>query len=640
MRNNIRCLGLGALLFTGIMACRSLPDEDAAVKHEAGQPVQGTDAYFWHATKRDDFFQAALSNLKPMQPSQAVPEKDPLSQRLQYWIDQMHAEVLKLKPQLKNVVPKPSILVLPDRIPNAFVTGIPVCLDAPVDFSTLAGPTIPSGTATEVNEVVLEFDRVQSPYIDIMSFRPKNCIDAPLGKNVAAFVSYFNRSQSVCRLEYKGGKILVTGTACGRDVVATTAKKASFTPSASLIVVSTPMFNLVKTEPQLVSIIAHELGHYYRAHGVLSQIKGNYDYFFVEEATRAPHKPTAVADTVSLQQQASELSFPGATVIPKAQWEARTRNVLVRVIGQAQITDCSKSKVGFCGKECQVVAKGMFDPWLSQLVEYNTITAQDFPKYLAFEPKLMACASKLVITTDSSSTAGPTLDAVKHEVDRLQYSFMKPLPAQAKKLDEIIKHMTERSTTMQAKANAFRADMASRNLGVYTTEQEADDFSTEMLARIGIDPNSAGDAFYEAMKVDAEKSENAGRFLEDNGMTFAECDALRTNKWISPAGGRDTLRYVPMGSLTDIHHGYCYRIYNIYREIQGHQYKVTARQHPQAKPNWTELQALAKKRTDDYNNTPVPQFTPGPGVTISAAERAKQLKRLERASTQDRFPQP
>jgi hypothetical protein len=128
--------------------------------------------------------------------------------------------------------------------------------------------------------------------------------------------------------------------------------------------------------------------------------------------------------------------------------------------------------------------------------------------------------------------------------------------------------------------SAENALMKERNLGFYSTEQEADEIGLEILANIGVPPNVAIDMMLEALKMSTDNGWNAA-----DEIAWAECVALR-DQGFRDADGK--LVSVPVGDPNNAHHNSCFRVFNMLREIQAHRYQLGTRQ-PVVGPEWSTL---------------------------------------------------
>ena len=88
-----------------------------------------------------------------------------------------------------------------------------------------------------------------------------------------------------------------------------------------------------------------------------------------------------------------------------------------------------------------------------------------------------------------------------------------------------------------------------QNIGWYTTEQEADDFATELLFYLNVDPLAGAKAFITMQR-------DLMRQLTDNIVTgsfgYESCSPLFDDNWLK--GGVEIM--VPVGDFQDNHHFY------------------------------------------------------------------------------------
>lgn len=141
---------------------------------------------------------------------------------------------------------------------------------------------------------------------------------------------------------------------------------------------------------------------------------------------------------------------------------------------------------------------------------------------------------------------------------------------------------------LDARALAL-VDLARRNgLGLYTTEQAADDFAVEILSAMGFGPDEVLGAWLDFMRaIERSFAENFDRYqayLESTGdKTAAQCKALLDQGF--PA-------HVSLGALEHPHHASCYRLFNIWREQRAHRFATGPRPTP-LEPAWSVLRARA-----------------------------------------------
>ena len=83
-------------------------------------------------------------------------------------------------------------------------------------------------------------------------------------------------------------------------------------------------------------------------------------------------------------------------------------------------------------------------------------------------------------------------------------------------------------------------------------------------------------------------------FINNGGVTFEQCLELRNKKWPE---------VVPLGNLHDIHHGACFRFFNMDQEIIAHNWTAADEKNEFAQ-SWTAIQLEAKVVTDEFKEVP------------------------------------
>lgn len=129
-----------------------------------------------------------------------------------------------------------------------------------------------------------------------------------------------------------------------------------------------------------------------------------------------------------------------------------------------------------------------------------------------------------------------------------------------------------------------------QRLGFYTDEQEADEIELELLARVGIDPKLGPDAMLNLQRVvESQATHEDGIVDPTAGDTkHAECAALRAKGFKDDSGEWVT---VPIGDLSNPHHSFCFRVFNMVHELEAHDYRVAASRPSPSGPSWDELVA-------------------------------------------------
>lgn len=152
--------------------------------------------------------------------------------------------------------------------------------------------------------------------------------------------------------------------------------------------------------------------------------------------------------------------------------------------------------------------------------------------------------------------------------------------------------------------NAF---MQEQRLGFYTTEQEADELSLELLARIGVPPSVGPDSQLMLQKIVEDLTRDGWGGQKDSGdLKWEQCTALRDRGWKDDAG---RLVSVPVGDVSDSHHSFCFRVFNMVLELGAHRYPLASERPRPPGEGWTKL---LQRVMNDVDPPPPPVVDAGP----------------------------
>ncbi len=133
--------------------------------------------------------------------------------------------------------------------------------------------------------------------------------------------------------------------------------------------------------------------------------------------------------------------------------------------------------------------------------------------------------------------------------------------------------------------------LKSHRLGWYNNEQQADDFSVELMSHLGIDPRAGMTLWAEFAAMLTEKSQFPEMNLQNGYPVALSCIELAKTGFRNGAG--DWLPVRLAKDWNDPHHSYCYRAFNIAREIDFHRYVTNPSRLPPAfkevAANWPEI---------------------------------------------------
>lgn len=579
------------------VACTA-PDEDdvgaSDQAHSARSYVHENSPYFWASSSYEDFrtIQAQIGSTFTAPP---LPEGSAIELRLQTWLDRIDAIV---RPEVERQsgrplpAPRPIAKVIHSAATyNAWVSGGLAC----TGMSLGATPSSPAAAGS-------------SAYLDLGGVQLATGLTCARSSEwtPAGFAAFWNAAKPACSLRPTEGG--------GYDVAGTCQVSPGATPAADTMVIATAPYIQFSTdllmeldENTVALVAAHELGHYYLAHGTsVGWSKYNYWYALGERQQVAPARATNAAD---LEAAYKEVVSPTA-VAPLAfgkKYSARLRPLLLT--GIAPLLQERTEQDFACAP-----ARDALGAWTADALG-GAPTPEARAAFEAFEKKLAACAPQLalgeagpralsagqVLFAAGRSRPGPKVKPTMQLGDTLA-AFLDRLDVKAKELDGKAARLVQR-----ARQNGF---------GLYTTEQAADDFAVEIATKLGLSSEevlgawtsfmeasdrrwSVGytpEAYEAAMKAAGEQTARSCKALLDAGFTTVD------------ASGRRVPVTMSMGRLDEPHHASCYRLYNMWRELRAHRFEPGPR-GPALEPAWSTLQAEAARLS---HAAPDAQPTPAP----------------------------
>lgn len=133
------------------------------------------------------------------------------AKRLQTWVDRLHSKLQADLPHLVRHTPKPRVVIVRSKEPNAWVTWLPVCLGVPMTIQTPAmNPSL-----SEIETGYLHGHRVS-----VGPIRWPGGVQSPAcagdAKNIVLkdYVAAYNSRPRPCHLDVKGTALEVTGSDC------------------------------------------------------------------------------------------------------------------------------------------------------------------------------------------------------------------------------------------------------------------------------------------------------------------------------------------------------------------------------------------------------------------------------------------
>jgi uncharacterized protein (TIGR03382 family) len=591
--------------------------------------------------------------------TKSAPADDLVTTRLGAWVDRYDRvvrDVIKSSAGLTFVAPKPQVRVVPSNDLNAFVSFQPTCL-APAAGAGLAAPPDAAADAPGLApDAAVEAGPPDAAAADASSgpavYPHVALLTLQRAFNAAGFPCVESRSWppdpslALAWVDKLGG--VQVGKAEGGSFEITNVKEfwnfpsdhplpmhaAQVSVEAALPYVNVyPALVAGLSEKAAAAILAHELGHYYRAHGATGNA-AKYDFWYQRDQPAAV-RPTPLADQDAYRTRYEALKIPRFLIVGQ-KYDPRVAPTLLLWAINVHTTP------GHVCEPIQTTVRGWSDAVKNDLL-YTTVrdlTLDDQRAYLDLEAVAGPCVDTLKLVDGSASDPwGATTAPRQWFVERLAFplsSATKPEElAQVATLDDLVAKLDAKAKQMDAEGDRFLKDLEANHIGMYTIEQEADEIAMELASRVGITPDEVLDGFLEAMRA-IEKLAPASFALHDDHWSTDQCAALlHAGFRARGANGQDEDVYVPLGTLSDPHHAWCYRIFNLYREKLAHGYKPAAPDFPLDEPPWKDVQAHAAALA----GTAPPPPPPPPGADAGVHDAGADARAPE-AGTSLPLPPP
>lgn len=567
MRRPYRTGLLGLLVAAGFVSTEGCSPAPPAVgsstsDHTTGEPLSLNDPHVWIEASDADWAKGISQG-----DTEPAPRSDVTTVRLQQWIDRFHLLVGEMLVERgeRLVAPKPTAALFKEYGPNAWVSSGRAC---PTGWTVR--PERVLGGSLETPFLFIERDFAFGDY-------GNHCIDPMNWTDKGAFATFWNGQQHPCKLKVdENDELSLSGADC--TVVGRRAPLVTFAV-ANTIGVTLDALSWGE-EMRVAATLAHELGHYYRAHSN-PLVKRHTDFFYREDMS-GPDRPVAVEESRAYEAILADVRFSPRPVRVKAKtrYSKRLAGTLLRLRSScpsAHITEAA-----------------------ARAIMGDQATSASSQQYVVYENAFMTCAQD-----------GPLSDpGVKEDLDgALRWSRVRPMYSQsALTVDDALVELTAKFDEIDRKEAELVARMKTGNFGWYSDEQEADDMGLELMARAGFAP---ADVLAAELKTYEQLEEMQKRANVDrsDAVPMAQCkEWLAAGFTTTGADGEKIPVQVPVGTLSDPHHDDCYRLFNLWREAKRHDYVVGA-PLPELTPAWPTIQA----RAIALGANPPPQLGAGNG---------------------------
>ncbi len=269
MKRSLLLVGM-TLLAVG---CIQKKNSASTVKHDVGKPFNdASESRQWRQVSSEEYRKILSGGLQAIGPF--LPSTDPRVVRAQYWLDKIDAMLRDAHKDMKNI-PKPEAVVIDSKDVNAFVASVPICID--LSFKGNSGKDV-KAVAFRRNEMKIE------------EFT-KECMPSNMdAKDQKEFLTWWVKSFDGCDLKVDNSGVTAAGAGCEKYGAIGSASQIVLFQTSSKVGFFSDIFSRM-TEGEFVSVIAHELGHYYKSH--ISSASHDYNFFYTMNANHPAGRPKA-----------------------------------------------------------------------------------------------------------------------------------------------------------------------------------------------------------------------------------------------------------------------------------------------------------------------------------------------------------
>lgn len=255
-----------------LIACGVVGPETATEEadHTEGEPTYAQYGWLW-ADETEEEFKRIATATSSWYPPEFLPVEGALTQRLQFWLDAMDDALREAHPEAMKGTPKPLVIIRKDSTANAWVSYIPVAWSVPTRLSRAEKKE--EGDDTGARELaILKSGRVSKSFAEPLERKHNKT-------RLKEFVRFHNNGFTACKLKLEEDTV-VFGDDCAptSDLYGERSDRLAFNATGKWITVTTGLLEELLDEDRIVAVLAHELGHYYRAHGGQPSDVLNYFY--------------------------------------------------------------------------------------------------------------------------------------------------------------------------------------------------------------------------------------------------------------------------------------------------------------------------------------------------------------------------
>lgn len=551
------------LIVQGAVACKKRAHNDSQIQHIPATFLRDSSRYQW-ITIEDSEVKESMVDFGP---ELVAPQ---VTARLQTWVDKIDERIRSLSPERFADVPRPRIKIFNNEAMGAFAVTAVACTPYVASIRGKGGNNSPEAKSNNA------FVWSQTGKLSLAT---PQCLPAK-NFDASGYVEWHNKNNRRCTLTLKGN-LIEYGANCpatpeveqllvGQSRVSGQAFR--YNVSSNIIAVMSGTFRYLKSEESVIAILAHELGHFYRAHTAAFSYD---DLEYVYKRSANDHDGVPVPDP-QFKNFAREAGWAERIHItaPMTGEQKIATEIYRGAYGEisSRLIEACRSKNDSCTPSCRdFVSTISADPYarISESLRYQGIEPSQKTAFLEIDRKLFACAQTL--TPERSPVECIKLFGF-NEIACIKDSS---LGAGMLKINAKLVQMRANVAAIHSKVKK----VLGTEYGFYSVEQEADDLSTEFLSLVGVNPRALIGTMFESAEVSGFGE--AG----ENDLSVSECRKLLENGWKDSSG---KAVQIPIAT-TERHHGSCYRVFNLDNEARRHHYRVDEAQRPAFGESWESL---------------------------------------------------
>jgi hypothetical protein len=527
------------------------------------------------------------------------PDESPETRRLQYWLDELSEELMRLEPErfVRDdwSIPRPRVRIMRHSSINAFVSTRSVCYRSRLRLAQ--GASEPS-SGPELTMMINKKGR-----IGLYESAQMGCLDRSDEPVPASWVArYLEENVKVQNCSFRLVEdILEFGTDChiGSKSGQAWVGKIALDAVTPWITITEGALLHVANEDEAVMALAHELVHYYQAHGAL--VKANYNYFYrqTDDNLRLP-RPVPDPELRLLGEALLKLPAYRTQAIDGQSYHSDMFSYF-RTAAKHLVQPSCGDPTSPCYDACAPLLALAESPEFqaqTALFPQSQLKGQARAQYFLYEQEYKRCSAVIPLRDGENFTLG---SLPRDRVKLVYWKVDLADQAQTPTLGTVVEQMNQLLQREESERSEIYQSALDKRLGYYTTEQEADLLALQWTAFLGLKAEVGRNFWLQFMRV-SEEQDSAFNFAYERCLEVYQS----TPRWTR--AGVPVL--VPVGSFADPHHSKCHRLYQVDRRLQAVSFPQGQDRRSEAEiigGRWDELFRKPKASADQIAERPPAQ---------------------------------